>query len=58
MAKKFNFQKAVSGAKTIYNKSHAGFKKANAVAEKLDKGAAALNKQATFVNAVAATHNL
>ena len=56
MAKKFNFQKAASSAKPIYNKSHAGFKKANAVAKKLDKGAAAMNKQANFVNAVAATH--
>ena len=56
MAKKFNFQKAESSAKTIYNKSHAGFKKANAVAKKIDKGAADTNKQANFVNAVASTH--
>ena len=54
MAKKFNFQKEVSSAKTIYNESHAGFK--NAVAKKIDKGAAAMNKQAKFVDAVAATH--
>ena len=33
MAKKFGFQKATSGAKSIYNKSHAGFKKANTVAK-------------------------
>ena len=56
MAKKFNFQKAASSAKSIYNKSHAGFKRANAVAKKKDQGAAALNKQANFVNAIAATH--
>ena len=29
MPKKFNFQKAASGEKTIYNKSHGGFKQAN-----------------------------
>ena len=56
MAKKFNFQKAVSGAKSVYNKSHAGFKKANAVAKKIDQGAAALNKQVGLVNAIASTH--
>ena len=56
MAKKFNFQKAASGVKSVYNKSHAGFKKANAVAKKLDKGAAAMNKQAGLVNAIASTH--
>ena len=56
MAKKFNFQKAASSAKSIYNKSHAGFKRANAVAKKIAQGAAALNKQANFVNAIAATH--
>ena len=37
MAKRFNFQKAASGAKSIYNKSHAGLKKANAVTKNLDK---------------------
>ena len=56
MAKKFNFRKAASTAKTIYNKSHAGFKKANSVAKKIDKGAAVLNKQATLVNAIASAH--
>ena len=35
MAKKSSLQKALSGAKTVYNKSHAGFKKANAVAKKI-----------------------
>ena len=34
MTKKFNFQKAASTAKSIYNKLHGGFKKANAVAKK------------------------
>ena len=43
MAKKFNFQKAASSAKTVYNKSHGGFKKANAIAKKLDNSAACLN---------------
>ena len=52
----FNFQKAASSAKSIYNKSHAGFKRANAVAKKIAQGAAALNKQANFVNAIAAPH--
>ena len=56
MAKKFNFQKATSTAKSVYNKSHAGFKKANTVAKKIVKGAAFLNKQANVVNSIAATH--
>ena len=56
IAKKFNLQKAVSGAKTVYNKSHGGFKKANAIAKILDNRAAFLNKHVNTVNKYASTH--
>ena len=56
IAKKFNLQKAVSSAKTVYNKSHGGFKKANTIAKKLDNGAAFLNKHVNTVNKYAFTH--
>ena len=55
MAKKFIFQKAASSAKTVYNKAHGGFKKANTIAKTLDNGAAFLNKHANTVNEYAST---
>ena len=58
MAKKFNLLKAVNGAKTVYNKSHGGFKKENTIAKKLDNRAAFLNKHmhANTVNNYVSTH--
>ena len=53
MARKFNFTKAANSVKTVYNKSHAGFKKANAYAKKVEQGAQFLNN---MINAVASTH--
>ena len=50
------FTKAVSSAKTVYNKSHGGFKKANAIAKKLDNSAVFLNQHANTVNTFASTH--
>ena len=49
MARKFNFTKAANSVKTVYNKSHGGFKKANAYAKKVDQGAQFLNKHANMI---------
>ena len=56
MAKKFNFTEAANSVKSVCNKSHTGFKKANTVVKKIDQGAQYLNKNANMVNDIAAIH--
>ena len=56
MSKKFNFEKAVSSAKSVYNKSYTGFKKVNTVAKKIDMDIVFLNKHAKMVNSITAIH--